>query len=246
MLLTISLHLKPKSLFIPQTAYFLSQKVIFLWSTVSKDIEIGQSSSVLCNSLTVLRIPQSVSRFSRRCGVLNISQHYRYAQPVTGISLISFLQIRHLSKPSASVNLRLPNVLFSSFRNTGRWTKSKPPVILSICMSFKLFLFFGLLCEMWWILSSFVHYVRSLLECVSEYLRYINNSRNMVSYIWLSLINLPLSSFAVNCKLLSQFIYLGSVLLYVSLNFPSLCHRLAFSVCWSEKTINLFANGRRR
>jgi hypothetical protein len=188
LLLTISLHMKPKFLIIPQTVDFLSQKVIFLWSTVNKDIEVGPSSSVLWNSLIVLRIPQSVSRLSRQCGILNISQPYRSAQPVTGISLLSFLRIRHLSKPSVSVNLRLRNVLFSSVQNTGRWTKSETPVILSICMSFKFLFFFYLLCEMWWILSSFVHYVRSLLKCVSEYLRPINNFRNMVSYIWLSLI----------------------------------------------------------
>jgi hypothetical protein len=41
-----------------------------------------------CLELTTL--PPSVSRLSRQCGILNISQTYRPPLPVTGIALLFF------------------------------------------------------------------------------------------------------------------------------------------------------------
>jgi hypothetical protein len=38
----------------------------------------------------LITLPLSVSRLSRQCGILNISQLYRPPQPVTGIALLSF------------------------------------------------------------------------------------------------------------------------------------------------------------
>jgi hypothetical protein len=47
----------------------------------------GRSRPLRCVRLTTL--PQSVSRLSRQCGILNVSHPYRSPEPVTGITLLS-------------------------------------------------------------------------------------------------------------------------------------------------------------
>jgi hypothetical protein len=47
----------------------------------------------MCVGLTTL-LP-SVSRLSRQCGILNISQSYRAPQPATGIALLYSVSVVH-------------------------------------------------------------------------------------------------------------------------------------------------------
>jgi hypothetical protein len=48
-----------------------------------------------CDSgLTTL--PPSMSRFSRQCGIPNISEPYRPPRPVTGIALLFYLFLRYV------------------------------------------------------------------------------------------------------------------------------------------------------
>jgi hypothetical protein len=55
-----------------------------------------------CIGLTSL--PPSVSRLSRQCGILNISQPYRPPQPVTGIALL-FLPLQTCTLSACAVRL---------------------------------------------------------------------------------------------------------------------------------------------
>jgi hypothetical protein len=49
-----------------------------------------------CLELTTL--PPTVSRMSRQCGILNISQPYRPPRPVTGIALLYFAYSKYFGQ----------------------------------------------------------------------------------------------------------------------------------------------------
>jgi hypothetical protein len=57
--------------------------LIKLWSTKYNENLFGESMV-----FTWVTLPPSVSRLSRQCGILNISQPYRPSQPVTRIALL--------------------------------------------------------------------------------------------------------------------------------------------------------------
>jgi hypothetical protein len=72
-----------------------------------------------------------MSRLSRQCGILNISQLYRSPRPVTGIALL-FLLLRVMWDPSlclaktcGGVNIQI-KISLTSALDGGEWSASRP------------------------------------------------------------------------------------------------------------------------
>jgi hypothetical protein len=66
-----------------------------------------------CVSLTTL--PPSMSRLSRKCGNLNISQHYGSSRPVTGIPLLTLLTSLRSRGPWIKISTRRHTILTELF-----------------------------------------------------------------------------------------------------------------------------------
>jgi hypothetical protein len=63
-----------------------------------------------CVGLTTL--PPSVSRLSRQCGILNISQPHRSPRPVTGIALLTFTIQYYLNLNATMIVFLFVNVTY--------------------------------------------------------------------------------------------------------------------------------------